>query len=130
MKALQRNKMTFYAGFDAAVFPGVETMAWLKSHSNLAWCGYYLAPAPNLAPAAASWRGQRAALAASWGMVPIYVGQQSPALAAPDQPDQPAQPDRQFSTILTAAQGSVDGAAAVALAVRDGFLAGSYLYID
>jgi len=116
--------MNFYAGYDAAVFPGVDSMAWLKRHSNLRWCGYYLAPAPNLAPAAASWRGRRAAIAADWGLAPLYVGQQMPAQAAPDQPAP------LFSSILTAAQGRLDGAAAVALARRDGFPAGSYIYID
>ncbi len=108
--------MDFYAGFDAAVFPGVDSMTWLRRHSNLRWCGYYLSPAPNLAPAAASWRGQRAAIAANWGLAPLYVGQQMPAPV--------------FSSILTANQGRLDGAAAVALARRDGFPAGSYLYID
>ena len=116
--------MGFYAGFDAAVFPGVDTMAWLKAHSNLSWCGYYLAPAPNLAPQAGSWRGQRAAIDASWGLAPIYVGQQLPRRGAPGDAT-PA-----FSSILTAAQGRADGEAAVALALRDGFVRGSYIYVD
>lgn len=116
--------MAFFAGFDAAVFPGVETMDWLKRHSNLAWCGYYLAPAPSLAQAALSWKGQHAALRASWGMAPIYVGQQLPRLAAPGVAAPP------FSSILTADQGRSDGQQAVALAVRDGFPRGSFIYVD
>lgn len=116
--------MTCYAGFDAAVFPGTETLAWLRSHSNMTWCGYYLSPAPNLAPAAATWKGQRSALDAGWGLVPIYVGQQLPrhattGLAA-----------NQFSSILTTEQGRTDGRQAAALAIDEGFPRGAHLYVD
>jgi hypothetical protein len=110
--------MAFYAGFDAAIYPGDDSMAWLKSHSNLLWCGYYLAPAPNLAADANSWRGRRAGLAGKWGMAPIYVGQQVRYGASA------------VSSILTFNQGCVDGLQAAANAVRDGFAPDSCLYLD
>lgn len=110
--------MPFYPGFDAAIYPGDDTMSWLRAHSTLTWCGYYLTPAPNLSPAADSWRGRRAALAASWGFAPVYVGQQIRHGAAA------------VSAILTFEQGCVDGLQAYSNARRDGFEAGSCLYLD
>lgn len=110
--------MPFHAGFDAAVYPGDACMAWLRAHSNLRWCGYYLSPAPSLAPDALSWRGRRAALAGQWGLAPIYVGQQVRHGASA------------VSSSLNFDQGCLDGAEAVENAVRDGFAAGSYLYLD
>lgn len=110
--------MGFYAGFDAAVYPGDDSMAWLKANSNLAWCGYYLSPAPNLLSDANSWRGRREALAGQWGMAPVYVGQQVRHGASA------------VSAILTFNQGCVDGLQAAANATRDGFAQGSCLYLD
>ncbi|MDB5963159.1 MAG: hypothetical protein JWP59_4453 [Massilia sp.] len=110
--------MPFHAGFDAAVYSGDASMAWLKAHSNLAWCGYYLSPAPNLLPAANSWRGRRAALAPAWGLAPCYVGQQARHGASA------------ISAILTFIQGCTDGQQAVDNARRDGFARGTYLYLD
>lgn len=110
--------MDFYAGFDAAVYPGDASMGWLKTHSNLAWCGYYLSPAPNLAPDANSWRDRRAALAGQWGLAPIYVGQQVRHGASA------------VSALLSFNQGCIDGLQAVANASRDGFPKGSCLYLD
>lgn len=111
--------MGFYAGFDAAVYPGLPAMQWLRSHSNLAWCGYYLSPAPNLYPPASAWRGRRRELAAHWGLAPIYVGQQR-NVGAGDQ----------FSAVLTVAQGMIDANQAADNARRDGFPAGTCLYLD
>ena len=110
--------MAFYAGFDAAVYPGDATMAWLKRHSNLSWCAYYLAPAPNLLAAATSWRGRRAALAGNWGLAPVYVGQQVRHGASA------------VSAVLTFNQGCVDAQQAVDNARRDGFVGGSCIYLD
>ena len=111
--------MAFYAGFDAAVYPGLSAMNWLRTHSNLAWCGYYLSPAPNLYPPALSWRGRRRELAAGWGLAPIYVGQQL-NLTAQDH----------LSATLTVAQGLIDGSQAADNARHDGFPPGSCLYLD
>lgn len=110
--------MAFFAGFDAAVYPGDASMAWLKAHSNLSWCGYYLSPAPNLYPPANSWRGRRAALAGHWGFAPVYVGQQVRHGASA------------VSAILDYRQGCIDALEAVDDAIRDGFPPGTCLFLD
>lgn len=111
--------MAFHAGFDAADYPGLAAMQWLRAHSNLRWCGYYLSPAPNLYPPAQSWRGRRQELAAHWGLAPIYVGQQA-RLRVQDS----------FSAVLTLAQGLIDGNQAADNARHDGFPTGTCLYLD
>jgi hypothetical protein len=111
--------MPFSAGFDSKYYPGIDTMNYLSANSNLAWCGYYLAPAPNRGPT--GWPGQYAALQPNWGVVPIYVGQQDPHTATPRYIP---------SSILTAAQGALDAADASNLATNDGFPPGTYIYLD
>jgi hypothetical protein len=106
--------MPGFAGLDTYAFPGDAALAWLKANSNLAWCGYYLAPAPSHQET--SWMGRRAGLVATgWGIAPIYVGQQ---LAGPG------------SHIVTAAQGAIDGGHAAALMSGEGFPAGACVYLD
>lgn len=106
--------MPGFPGFDTSEFPGVAEMAWLRANTNLAWCGYYLGPAPS--HASPSWMGQRPALqAANWGLAPVYVGQQIRG------------PGRH---IVSAAQGTTDGNDAAALLTRDGFVPGSCVYLD
>lgn len=101
-------------GFDCFAFPGQAKMQWLRAHTPLAWCGYYLAPAPSHTDP--SWMGTRALLqAAGWGLAPIHVGQQ---LAGPG------------SHIVTAAQGSLDGAAAATLMTAEGFAPGTTVFLD
>lgn len=39
--------MAFFAGFDSLEYPKKKMMDWLNTNTNLVWCGYYLAPAPN-----------------------------------------------------------------------------------
>ncbi|WP_063532992.1 glycoside hydrolase domain-containing protein [Burkholderia sp. MSMB1589WGS] len=103
--------MPFYAGFDTDIFPGQLQLDWLKSNTNLSWCGYYLAPAPNHPDD--SWMGNRQALIEQgWGLLPIYVGQQA------------------GSNTLTDAQGTADGSQAAHLARAEGFPRDGYLYID
>jgi len=102
--------MPGFPGLDTYAFPGDAALAWLKANSNLAWCGYYLAPAPSHGDA--SWMGRRAAMA---GLAPIYLGQQ---LAGPGRHD------------VTEAQGALDGADAAALMASEGFAQGSYVYLD
>lgn len=112
--------MPFFAGFDMATFPGRDCMNWLRAHSNLSWCGYYLAPAPNRSPT--GWPGQYQTLqAAGWGVVPIYVGQQDARTGTGTYTP---------SSILTADQGTTDAKNAVQLAQADGFPGGTYIYLD
>lgn len=106
--------MAGYAGFDTDVYPGDAVMAWLQANTNLAWCGYYLAPAPSHCNP--SWMGKQAALtAAGWGIAPVYLGQQviGPGSHNPSQ-----------------AQGATDGANAAALMASEGFPANSCVYLD
>jgi hypothetical protein len=67
--------MPGFAGFDSSEFPVIAEMNWLRSNTNLVWCGYYLAAAPS--HGSTSWIRQRVQMAkAGWGVAPIYVGQQ------------------------------------------------------
>ncbi len=106
--------MTFFAGFDTSEYPGDEQLTWLSHNTNLTWCAYYLAPAPSHPDQ--SWMGNRIALVnGGWGLLPIYLGQQT---SGPG------------SHIVTGAQGQIDGADAGTLARNDGFPAGSFVYLD
>ncbi len=106
--------MSNHAGFDTDIYPGPAQLAWLKAHTNLRWCGYYLAPAPSHDNT--SWMGQRQVLAAQgWGMAPIFVGQQT---AGPGSHD------------ATGPQGSIDGALAARLAGKEGFPPQSAVFLD
>ncbi|MHC2435916.1 glycoside hydrolase domain-containing protein [Bradyrhizobium sp. USDA 4451] len=111
--------MTFYAGFDSLPFPGAAMMTWLTANTNLEWCGYYLAPAPNRP--SSQWMGQYQSIKDNWGMLPIYVGQQDPRTAHGDYVP---------SSVLTAEQGAKDGANACDLASGEGFPTGSFVYLD
>ncbi len=66
------------AGFDTSTYPGDSTMSWLKTHTNLQWVGYYLAPAPSRTNA--TWMGSYARQGGlrdqGWGVAPLYVGEQ------------------------------------------------------
>jgi hypothetical protein len=106
--------MTGHAGFDSAAYPGDACMAWLKTNTNLEWCGYYLGPTPSYR--GASWMTQQAALsAAGWGIAPIYVGEQ----VVPPGSQNPS-----------AAKGTADGADAVQLLAGDGFAPGTCVFLD
>jgi hypothetical protein len=103
-----------FAGFDRSDYPGDAVVHWLKTQTNLVWCGYYLAPTPS--HGGSSWMGKRAALsAAGWGIAPIYVGQQ---VTGPG------------SHNPSAATGVADGSQAVNLMTSEGFAPGSYVYLD
>ena len=107
--------MPFYAGFETAKFPGPKMMDWLNQHTNLKWCGYYLAPAPNRTPS--GWTGQYGSLTANWGVVPIYVGQQEVSTG-------------NGATTLSGARGGLDATDAVNLATADGFPPQTYIFLD
>ena len=103
-----------YTGFDCAPFPGLDTLSWIKKASGASWTGFYLGPAPS--HPAADWMPHRADLvAADFGLMPIYVGQE---LAGPGR------------HLVSAEQGNVDGAAAAALMAEAGFPEHSYCYLD
>jgi hypothetical protein len=106
--------MSFHAGFDCSTFPGLNTIAWLKANTNLAWCGYYLAPAPSHQNT--SWMGQRSTLqSAGWGLAPVFVGQQTTGPG---------------SHTVTAAQGTQDGILAAQIMQGEGFVSQSWVYLD
>ena len=110
--------MTGFAGMDRDRFPGLTTMQNLLNTTNLIWTGYYLTPAPSQGHNL-GWMGNRAALVnMGWGLAPVYVGQQDPAIGGNN------------STNLTAAQGAADAQDAVNLAAGEGFPAGSVIYLD
>src|SRR5215472_1533526 len=106
--------MAGFAGFDISGYPGDAVMSSLKANTNLAWCGYYLAPAPSHQDT--SWMGKQAHLrAAGWGIAPVYVGQQviGPGSHNP-----------------SAASGTEDGNQAVAFMTQEAFAPGSCVYLD
>lgn len=114
--------MSFYAGFDSLQYPGTDAMDWLKGNSNLQWCGYYLAPAPNRPTS--QWTGEYQAIKDKWGVLAIYVGQQDARTAHDGYVP---------SSILTGDQGTADGDSACDLMVGErgeGFPIGSFVYLD
>jgi hypothetical protein len=111
--------MAFFAGFDTRDYPGIDVMDWLNSNTNMVWCGYYLAPAPNRSPT--GWPNQYTALKAKWGVAPIYVGQQDARTGTNTYTP---------SSILTSEQGTIDGKDAADLMAADHFPAGAYVYLD
>lgn len=109
--------MLGFAGIDRLQYPGDAVMQQLWTDTDLTWTGFYLAPAPSQSNT--SWMGHFAALRnMGWGIAPVYVGQQQPGRNSPG------------SHIVTAAQGTVDAADAIALAVADGMSPGTVLYLD
>jgi hypothetical protein len=113
------SKMPFYAGFDSLQYPSSDMMNWLHDNTNLIWCGYYLAPAPNRPTS--PWTGQYSSIKAKWSALPIYVGQQDARTAHDDYVP---------SSVLTAQQGAIDGAEACQRLQDNGFLIGSFVYLD
>jgi hypothetical protein len=103
-----------HAGFDRLTYPGDNFMRWLWDKTNLAWTGFYLAPAPS--QPYTGWMQKRAFLAGlGWGFAPIYVGQQARGPG---------------SKILTERQGRLDAARAAMLARNAGFRGHSCIYLD
>jgi Domain of unknown function (DUF1906) len=101
-------------GFDCSSFPGLTTAGWLRSHTNLQWCGFYLGPAPS--HPGTDWMAHRKDLEAqSWGIAPLYVGQQ---VTGPG------------SKHPSLAQGKIDGQNAVGLMNSAGFNTGRFVYLD
>ena len=104
-----------HAGFDRLAYPGDAVMTSLWDSTNMAWTGFYLAPAPSQGNT--SWMSKAQFLRdLGWGIAPIYVGQQWPGGPG--------------SHVLTAAQGTTDAADAVSLADRAGIGDDSVVYLD
>ncbi|MFL5561909.1 MAG: glycoside hydrolase domain-containing protein [Gemmatimonadaceae bacterium] len=132
-----------YRGFDTSIYPGDAAMrAWRAPASPYAWTGYYL-PAP--CHSNTSWSGKRSFLQSmGWGTAVLYVGQQawegvatSPSLAsAAEQGAEPSAASRvQQSatcsrTMLSGAQGTIEGSDAAAKAANEGFAAGTVIFLD
>jgi len=103
-----------FLGFDRSEYPGDVAMGFLRRKADVAWTGFYLAPAPSHADV--GWMQKRSFLVGlGFGFAPIYVGQQQ---SAPG------------SQTLTGAQGKLDGADAARLALQAGFSQLSVLYLD
>ena len=64
-----------YAGFDRLEYPGNAAMRWLWDNTNLWWCGFYLAPAPQQ-PYTGWMRALPLLRSIGWGAAPLYVGRQ------------------------------------------------------
>jgi hypothetical protein len=105
--------MSGFAGFDRSDYPGKAAMDWLKANTNLKWAGFYLAPAPSHQNT--SWMDADDADFEGWGFAPIYLGQET---AGPG------------SRLITAAQGTIDGAHACALMAKAGFDPKAVVYLD
>lgn len=107
-----------YAGFDRLAYPGDAMMTALWNQTNLAWCGFYLAPAPNQTQGT-SWMTKRAFLTSlGWGLAPIYLGEQQSKVCD------------SCTANPSAAKGTIDATGAIALATAAGFPAGSVIYLD
>lgn len=126
-----------HPGFDASVYPGDAAMrAWLAPSSPYEWAGYYLAAPCH---GNTSWLGRRASLATlEWGTAVLYVGQQTwegvptSALVAPDSsaPQRVMQSATCSRTMLSGAQGTIEGSDAAAKTANEGFPAGTVIFLD
>jgi hypothetical protein len=106
--------MTAFAGFDSSAYPGDSIMKWLRTNTNLVWCGYYFGKTPS--HTGTDWMGKRTVLQGlNWGLAPLYVGQE---LIGPG------------SHHTDGAHGAVDGKDAAQFMSDEGFASGSAVYLD
>jgi hypothetical protein len=105
-----------FLGFDAATYPGDETMrVWAKS-SPYRFVGYYL-DSPCHRHFQPAWTGHRDALVQmGWGLAAIYVGQQIPKHCRQSE--------------LTRDQGLIDATDAIQKAAAQGFEPQSVVFLD
>jgi hypothetical protein len=104
-----------YLGFDRLGYPGDAVLAALRDTGRVSFVGVYLGPAPS--QPSTGWMPHIADLvAAGWGVIPIYVGQQAPGGPG--------------SHVLTADRGTTDAGNATALAGDAGLAVGSVVYLD
>ena len=131
-----------FPGFDTSIYPGDGAMsAWRHPSSPYYWSGYYL-PAPCHRDT--TWSGKYATLnAMGWGLAAIYVGQQdwTQILQAGDprgdnETSRAAQSvaSEQVVTcsasLLTAEQGRLEAADAIARLRADGFPDRTIVFLD
>jgi subtilisin family serine protease len=111
----RRSEVQSHAGLDRLRYPGDEVMRALYQGTNLAWTGFYLAPAPS--QGYTGWMSKAAILREmGWGLAPLFVGQQWPGGPG--------------SHNLSAEQGTRDAATAVSLADQAGIGQGAVIYLD
>jgi hypothetical protein len=105
-----------FAGFDTSGYPGDSHMNTWKQSSPYGFVAYYLkAPCHHNA----GWMGHRAALTGmGWNLLPVYVGQQVAGVSPCT------------SSILTAAQGTIDGNDAATIMAAEAFPNGTFVYLD
>jgi Domain of unknown function (DUF1906) len=104
-----------FLGLDTSSYPGDQAMQTLRTQAQIAFTGFYLAPAPSHPNT--SWMQKRAFLSGlGYGFAPVYLGQQ--AASGPGAHN------------LTAQQGTIDGQNAVQLATQAAFPTQSVLYLD
>ena len=128
------NDRPAHPGFDTSVYPGDAAMrAWAAPSSPYEWVGYYLgAPCHGNT----SWLGHRAFVGAlGWGTAVLYVGQQTweglpTAQMAPPQTARAAQSATCSRTMLSGAQGTIEGSDAAAKTANEGFPAGTVIFLD
>jgi hypothetical protein len=123
-----------HRGFDTSIYPGDAAMrAWRAPSSPYEWTGYYL-PAP--CHTNTSWSGRRSFLQSlGWGTAVLYVGQQTWEGVATAPMTAPAIARVQQSatcsrTMLSGAQGTIEGSDAAAKASNEGFAAGTVIFLD
>jgi hypothetical protein len=108
--------MIMHAGIDRSDYPGDQIMKDLWDYTNLAWTGYYLAPAP--AHSDGSWMGTYTTLRKmGYGFAPLYLGQQTQG------------PGKNVKKV-NGKQGAIDAKDAVALTRGEGFPQKSVIYLD
>lgn len=122
-------------GFDTNVYPGDKVMAvwWKTPGAPYKWVGYYL---PSPCHKDASWVGKRAYLdSLGWGFAVVYVGQQTwgknpRTLSGAAANRLIASRDPCDPRLLTAERGNSDADDATARTAREGFAAGSVVFLD
>ena len=133
--------VTVFPGFDTSIYPGDATMsAWRFPSSPYYWSGYYL-PAPCHRDV--TWTNKYATLnAMGWGLTVIYVGQQDwtqiPQSIAVLGADRTARASQSIASeqavcsasLLSADQGTLEAADAVARLKADGFPDGTTVFLD
>jgi len=133
--------VTVFPGFDTSIYPGDATMsAWLYPSSPYYWSGYYL-PAPCHRDV--TWTNKYATLhAMGWGLTAIYVGQQDwtqiPQSIVVRGANETARASQSIASeqavcsasLLSAEQGTLEAADAVAQLKSNGFPDRTIVFLD
>jgi hypothetical protein len=135
------TNVTVFPGFDTSIYPGDAAMsAWLFPSSPYYWSGYYL-PAPCHRDV--TWTNKYSTLhAMGWGLAAIYVGQQDwtqiPQSIVVRGADETTGASRSVASeqatcsasLLTAEQGTLEAADAVAQLKSNGFPDRTAVFLD